>query len=94
MVVSREQKPRRRRKDVGPGEIVEAGLQEFAKNGFAGTRVEDIAQRAGVVKGTVYRYYASKEALFEAALKSRVPGALGTVDQLIKVFPGTTRVTC
>lgn len=81
---------RRRRKEARPGEIVEAGLLEFAENGFAGARLEDVAARAGVVKGTIYRYFDSKEALFEAAVKSRVSVVLDDVEALIDGFPGPT----
>jgi AcrR family transcriptional regulator len=59
-----ERPPRRRRKEARPAELVRAGLEEFALNGFAATRLEDVARRAGVVKGTIYRYFADKEALF------------------------------
>ncbi len=66
-----EQEPtrRRRRKEARPGELIEAGLAEFAEKGFAATRLEDVARRAGVSKGTIYRYFESKEALFQAALR-------------------------
>jgi AcrR family transcriptional regulator len=80
--------PRRRRKEARPSEIIEAGLLEFADKGFAGTRLEDVAARAGIAKGTIYRYFASKEALFEAALLSRVTPVLEGVDGLIDAFPG------
>ena len=51
--------PRReRRKDDRPGELVNAALDVFAERGFAGARLEDIARRAGVTKGTVYLYFA------------------------------------
>ena len=81
---------RRRRKADRPGEIIEAGLLEFAENGFAATRLDDVAKRAGVAKGTIYLYFANKEALFEAALRSRVGGALGDVDAAIEAYPGPT----
>ena len=50
-----------RRKQHRPQELIEAGLQEFALNGFAATRMVDIATRAKVSKGTIYVYYKSKE---------------------------------
>src|SRR5689334_5165195 len=43
--------------------ILAAAMEEFAVNGFAGTRLDDVAQRAGVAKGTIYLYFADKEAL-------------------------------
>lgn len=58
-----EQKARR------PQEILEAAFEEFAVNGYAMTRVEDVAARLGVTKGTVYLYFPTKDALFEAMMK-------------------------
>jgi len=62
---------RRRRKEARPAEIAEAGLAAFVEHGFAATRMEEVARRAGVAKGTVFRYFPTKEALFEAAVLSR-----------------------
>jgi AcrR family transcriptional regulator len=45
-----------------PAEILDAGFREFAEKGFDAARPENVAARAGVAKGTVYLYYASKEA--------------------------------
>ncbi len=67
-----EKLPRKRRKDARPAEIIEAGLREFAERGYAGTRLDDVARRAGVAKGTIYRYFADKEALFMAAVRAHV----------------------
>ena len=61
--------PRRRRKDNRPGEIIEAALTLFVVNGFAATKLSDVAQRAGVVKGTLYRYFDTKEILFRAVVR-------------------------
>ena len=83
-------KRRRRRKDARPGEIIQAGLVEFAENGFAGTRLEDVAASAGIVKGTIYRYFASKEALFEAAVRSRIVSTLDEVEEMIERYPGSS----
>lgn len=55
-----EQKARR------PQEILEAAFEEFAANGYAATRMEDVAARLGVTKGTVYLYFQTKDELFEA----------------------------
>lgn len=82
--------PRRRRKDARPGEIIAAGLAEFAETGFAATRLDDVAKRAGIAKGTIYRYFASKEALFEAAVRTRLSAVLD-IDAQIDAYPGPTR---
>jgi AcrR family transcriptional regulator len=55
-----------RRKDARPAELLDAALNEFFEKGFAAARLEDIAARAGVSKGTVYLYFSSKEEMFEA----------------------------
>lgn len=61
-----------RRKAARPGEIVASALELFVEHGFAATRLEDVARRAGVSKGTVYLYFDSKEALFEAVVREVV----------------------
>lgn len=81
---------RRRRKEARPGEIIAAGLAEFADKGFAAAKLEDVATRAGVVKGTIYRYFESKEALFEAALKAQVAPVFNEVLASLERFPGST----
>ena len=45
--------------------IIAAGLEEFVARGFAATRLDDVAKRAGVAKGTIYLHFKDKEALFE-----------------------------
>lgn len=67
---------RQRRPDARPGELMTAALQVFAERGFAATRLDEVARRAGVSKGTVYLYFDSKEALFKAAVASAVAPAL------------------
>ena len=69
-------KARQRRKEARPGELLSAALEVFAERGFAATRLEEVARRAGVSKGTVYLYFDSKEALFKAAVESAVIPAL------------------
>jgi len=49
-------------------EIVEAAIQVFNKEGFFEAKMEDIASTAGIAKGTIYQYYASKEELIEASI--------------------------
>lgn len=58
-----------RRKDARPEEISAAALELFVEHGYAGTRLEDVAARAGVSKGTLYLYFASKEELFKAVVR-------------------------
>jgi AcrR family transcriptional regulator len=63
---------RHRRKDDRTGELILAALAIFQKKGFAATKIEDIAQAAGVAAGTVYRYFDSKEELFKAVIRDLV----------------------
>jgi AcrR family transcriptional regulator len=60
---------RAQRKAARPLEILDAAFEEFVANGYAATRVEDIAARTGVTKGTVYFYFETKEALFEEMIR-------------------------
>jgi TetR/AcrR family transcriptional regulator len=60
---------RARRKEARPGELLAAALDIFTEKGFAATRVEDVAVRAGVSKGTLFLYFASKEELFKEVVR-------------------------
>jgi AcrR family transcriptional regulator len=60
----------RRRPEERTPEILAAALECFAKGGFAGTRMDDVAAAAGVTKGTLYLYFPNKQALFEAVVRS------------------------
>ena len=62
----------RRRKDTRPAELLDAALEVFAEKGFAAARMEDIAARAGAAKGTLYLYFPSKEAVFEALVRTLI----------------------
>jgi AcrR family transcriptional regulator len=64
--------PRQRRKDARPQELLEAALSLFVEKGFAATRSEEVALRAGVSKGTLYRYYPSKDELFKAVVRENL----------------------
>mgnify|MGYP002789019069 CR=1 FL=1 len=74
---------RRRRKDARPAELVEAALALFVERGFAATRIDDIAARAGVGKGTLYLYFDSKEALLEAAVQQKLAPLIGEFSGLL-----------
>jgi len=74
----------RRRKENRPQEITEAALAAFAEKGYAATRVDDVAKRAGVSKGLLYLYFKTKEDLFKAVIRSfvvpRIDALTATVD--------------
>jgi AcrR family transcriptional regulator len=61
-----------RRKDARPDEILDAALDLFVARGFAATRMDEVARKAGVTKGTVYLYFPSKEDLFKAVVRAWV----------------------
>jgi len=75
----------RRRKEDRPQEITEAALAAFAEKGYAATRVEEVARRAGVSKGLLYLYFATKEELFKAVVRSfvvpRIDALIATVER-------------
>jgi AcrR family transcriptional regulator len=70
-----------RRKEQRHEEIVEAALEEFAVKGYAETRLDDVASRAGISKGLVYVYFKTKEELFKAVIRSFI---IPRVDALIR----------
>jgi len=78
-----------RRKDARPSELTAAALELFVEKGFAATRLEDVATRAGVSKGTLYLYFDSKEELFKAVIQSAVIPAVVAGEQLVERFEGT-----
>ena len=59
-----------RRKENRPAEITQAALAAFAENGYAATKVDEVAKRAGVSKGLLYLYFKTKEDLFKAVIRS------------------------
>jgi AcrR family transcriptional regulator len=88
----RRAKPRwKRRKQARPAEIVAAALEVFVERGFAATRLEEVARRAGVTKGTVYLYFSSKEALFKAVVRETIVPVIAQGEALAQSFPGSAR---
>lgn len=72
---------RRRRPDDRPREILSAALEVFAEQGVGAARLDDIARRAGVSKGTIYLYYADKDALFRACVRATIHEQLDTAER-------------
>jgi AcrR family transcriptional regulator len=70
---------RQRRKDARPQELLDAALELFVEKGFAATRAEEVAARAGVSKGTLYLYYPSKEELLKAVIREHLSRAIAEV---------------
>jgi AcrR family transcriptional regulator len=65
--------------------ILSAALDEFSARGFAATRLDDVAQRAGIAKGTIYIYFRDKETLFQELIRSMLTPLVGTVENLGKI---------
>jgi AcrR family transcriptional regulator len=80
--------------------ILDAALDEFSARGFADTRLDDVARRAGVAKGTIYLHFTDKEALFQELIRFQLNPVVGTfetalaselplrtiIDQAIEIF--------
>jgi AcrR family transcriptional regulator len=73
-----------RRKEDRPTEILEAALEVFATRGFAAARLDDVAARAGVSKGTLYLYFKSKEELFKAVVRHHLLGNLADAEAMVR----------
>ncbi|MEY4099947.1 MAG: hypothetical protein RL300_1118 [Pseudomonadota bacterium] len=80
-----------RRKDERPGELLAAALDLFVEKGFAATRVEEVAQRAGVSKGTLFLYFPSKEELFKAVVRENISGRFAQWSDEIDRFEGSAQ---
>ena len=81
---------RERRKEARPGELLEAALDLFVEKGFAATRVDEVAARAGVSKGTLFLYFPSKEELFKAVVRENIAGRFEEWNAELETFVGTT----
>jgi AcrR family transcriptional regulator len=57
--------------------IIEAAMEEFISRGFAATRLDDIAKRAGVAKGTIYLHFKDKESMFEELIRTAIVPVVG-----------------
>jgi len=81
---------RERRKEARPGELLDAALDLFVEKGFAATRAEEVAARAGVSKGTLFLYFQSKEELFKAVVRENISGRFTEWRAELESFEGTT----
>jgi AcrR family transcriptional regulator len=90
VILERSTEPRRRRKAERPQEIIEAAFAEFSRNGYATTTLDQIAERAGVTKGTIYVYFESKEHLFISMVREFTKPTMETVQDMFKTHDGST----
>ena len=90
--LTKRPKPRwRRRKNARPEEIINAALEVFADRGFAATKLEDVARKAGVTNGTIYLYFENKEALFKALVRQTIVPVIAQGEALAQSFTGSAR---
>jgi AcrR family transcriptional regulator len=82
--------PREQRRSEREAAIVAAAIEEFCSAGLAGTRLEQVAQRAGVAKGTIYLYFDNKEELFKAAVRTLIHPLMERIESDIAEFQGST----
>ena len=82
-MLDRTDKPRHRRKEARPRELLDAALALFVEKGFAGSRAEDIAARAGVSKATLYLYFASKDDLIKRLIADGFSSHVGIEEREI-----------
>jgi AcrR family transcriptional regulator len=82
-------KRRSRRKEARPAEIVDAALALFAERGFSATKLEEVAARAGIGKGTIYLYFPTKEDLFRAVVRQGLVPNLEAAEAMIAAHTGS-----
>jgi AcrR family transcriptional regulator len=81
---------RRRRKAERPQEILEAAFVEFSRSGYAMTTLDQIAEGAGVTKGTIYVYFENKEHLFISMVREVTKATLDIVHEMLETHEGST----
>lgn len=80
----------RRQPEARPHQILEAALVEFGERGLANARLDDIAKRAGVAKGTIYLYFPTKDDLFRAMVRHITGSAIGAFEQEMAAHAGAS----
>jgi AcrR family transcriptional regulator len=94
MTQTRRRPPRprwKRRPEARHEEIIAAAAEAFATTGFARTKLDDVARRAKVSKGTLYRYFDSKDALFREMVRANVVTLLAAGEEFIRTHEGSSR---
>ncbi|GKS98257.1 TetR/AcrR family transcriptional regulator [Acidovorax sp. SUPP3434] len=87
---STEASKRERRKEARPGELLDAALELFVEKGYAATKVDEVAARAGVSKGTLFLYFPSKEDLFKEVVRQNIGRHFPEWDLEIDQYPHST----
>ena len=81
---------RQRRKEARPQELLDAALDLFVEKGFAATKSEEVAVRAGVSKGTLYLYYPSKEELLKEVIRHNMVNQIAEGVTIVSDYEGST----
>ena len=81
----------RRRKEDRPAEILTAALKTFSTKGFAATKLDEIAKKAGISKGTLYLYFESKEVLFKAVVTEFVLPQIEKAEEQAEHYTGSIK---
>ena len=71
-------------------QILAAAFVEFAMNGYAATRLDDVARRARIAKGTVFLHFKNKKLLFGSVVRNMIQPVLGDLDALVAGFSGSS----
>src|SRR5688572_28100052 len=79
---ARKPGPRQEQSAARREAILAAALDEFSARGFTATRLDDVAKRAGVAKGTIYLHFADKEALFQEIVRTMVVPVISNVEKM------------
>ena len=79
-----------RRKDARPQELIDAAIEAFVEKGFAATKLDDVAARAGVTKGTLYLYFDGKEHLFTEVIQRALVPNIQIAEHMIGSHQGPT----
>lgn len=77
-----------RRKEERPAEIIDAALEVFVEHGYAASRIDDIARKAGISKGSLYRYFDSKADLFKEMVIQVVVPELEKAESTVNEYQG------
>jgi AcrR family transcriptional regulator len=81
----------RRRKEARPAEILAAALKTFSIKGYSATKLDEVAKEAGVSKGTLYRYFESKEALFKAVVTEFILPQIARAEEQADEYNGSIK---
>jgi AcrR family transcriptional regulator len=75
-----KRKPRAEQSQARRAAILSAALDEFGARGFAAARLDDVAKRAGVAKGTIYLHFRDKEALFQEIVRAEIGPIISVIE--------------